>query len=127
MYTHCPPDIPLCWTSLWGLSRRMFRVRSLGTHLLGCQSVRGGWPGGTVVPRERGSVLLPSHGHVSPATGELVAQFLTSDMDSLSYLKKVSAEGHLYNGFNLIAADLRWVFRWGCPLALPGMGSRAAR
>nr|XP_019776192.2 transport and Golgi organization protein 2 homolog isoform X5 [Tursiops truncatus] len=38
--------------------------------------------------------------------GELVAQFLTSDMDSLSYLKKVSAEGHLYNGFNLIAADL---------------------
>ncbi|XP_007460093.1 PREDICTED: transport and Golgi organization protein 2 homolog isoform X3 [Lipotes vexillifer] len=39
--------------------------------------------------------------------GELVAQFLTSDVDSLSYLKKVSAEGHLYNGFNLIAADLR--------------------
>ncbi|XP_029086217.1 transport and Golgi organization protein 2 homolog isoform X6 [Monodon monoceros] len=38
--------------------------------------------------------------------GELVAQFLTSDVDSLSYLKKVSAEGHLYNGFNLIAADL---------------------
>ncbi|XP_072809006.1 transport and Golgi organization protein 2 homolog isoform X2 [Vicugna pacos] len=38
--------------------------------------------------------------------GELVAQFLTTDMDSLTYLKKVSAEGHLYNGFNLIAADL---------------------
>ncbi|OBS63558.1 hypothetical protein A6R68_07966 [Neotoma lepida] len=38
--------------------------------------------------------------------GELVTHFLTSDMDSLSYLKKVSTEGHLYNGFNLIAADL---------------------
>ena len=44
-----------------------------------------------------------------------MAQFLTSDMDSLSYLKKVSAEGHLYNGFNLIADDLRWVFRRGRP------------
>lgn len=40
-------------------------------------------------------------------TGELVAHFLTTDVDSLSYLKKVSSEGHLYNGFNLIAADLR--------------------
>ncbi|XP_019482467.1 PREDICTED: transport and Golgi organization protein 2 homolog isoform X1 [Hipposideros armiger] len=38
--------------------------------------------------------------------GELVAHFLTTDVDSLTYLKKVSAEGHLYNGFNLIAADL---------------------
>ncbi|XP_076798734.1 transport and Golgi organization protein 2 homolog isoform X5 [Arvicanthis niloticus] len=38
--------------------------------------------------------------------GELVSHFLTSDMDSLTYLKKVSTEGHLYNGFNLIAADL---------------------
>uniref|UniRef100_A0A8D0LD59 Transport and golgi organization 2 homolog n=1 Tax=Sus scrofa TaxID=9823 RepID=A0A8D0LD59_PIG len=38
--------------------------------------------------------------------GELVSHFLTTDMDSLSYLKKVSKEGHLYNGFNLIAADL---------------------
>ncbi|XP_034371333.1 transport and Golgi organization protein 2 homolog isoform X3 [Arvicanthis niloticus] len=39
-------------------------------------------------------------------SGELVSHFLTSDMDSLTYLKKVSTEGHLYNGFNLIAADL---------------------
>ncbi|NXN11793.1 TNG2 protein, partial [Indicator maculatus] len=31
--------------------------------------------------------------------------FLTSDLDSYSYLKKVAAEGHLYNGFNLLAAD----------------------
>lgn len=43
------------------------------------------------------------------SAGELVTQFLTADMDSLSYLKKVSVEGHLYNGFNLLAADLRWV------------------
>lgn len=68
----------------------------------------------------RGSVLPPFPGRVSPATGELVAQFLTSDMDSLSYLKKVSAEGHLYNGFNLIAGDLRWVFRRGRPNTFRG-------
>uniref|UniRef100_A0A2D4FXC4 Transport and Golgi organization protein 2 homolog n=1 Tax=Micrurus corallinus TaxID=54390 RepID=A0A2D4FXC4_MICCO len=39
--------------------------------------------------------------------GALVTNFLTSEMDSYSYLKKVASEGHLYNGFNLIAADLR--------------------
>lgn len=50
-----------------------------------------------------------------------MAHFLTADMDSLSYLRKVSAEGHLYNGFNLIAADLRWVSWAGhkSPLLLP--------
>ncbi|POI33538.1 hypothetical protein CIB84_002711, partial [Bambusicola thoracicus] len=37
----------------------------------------------------------------------LVTNFLTSDLDCYSYLKKVSVEGHLYNGFNLIAADLK--------------------
>lgn len=35
-----------------------------------------------------------------------MTHFLTTDLDSLSYLKKVSVEGHLYNGFNLLAADL---------------------
>ncbi|XP_070331897.1 transport and Golgi organization protein 2 homolog isoform X7 [Odocoileus virginianus] len=50
--------------------------------------------------------LQPRLNRDARGRGELVAQFLTSDMDSLSYLKKVSAEGHLYNGFNLIAADL---------------------
>ncbi|KAB0357603.1 hypothetical protein FD754_001759 [Muntiacus muntjak] len=50
--------------------------------------------------------LQPRLNHDARGRGELVAQFLTSDMDSLSYLKKVSTEGHLYNGFNLIAADL---------------------
>ncbi|XP_059975145.1 transport and Golgi organization protein 2 homolog isoform X4 [Mesoplodon densirostris] len=71
-----------------------------------------GWTGmpgaeGTVsLPGRGAQSYRPGHGHVSPDTGELVAQFLTSDVDSLSYLKKVSTEGHLYNGFNLIAADL---------------------
>uniref|UniRef100_A0A8C2Y1L7 Transport and golgi organization 2 homolog n=1 Tax=Capra hircus TaxID=9925 RepID=A0A8C2Y1L7_CAPHI len=51
--------------------------------------------------------LQPRLNHDARGRGELVAQFLTSDMDSLSYLKKVSAEGHLYNGFNLVAGDLR--------------------
>ncbi|XP_075072879.1 transport and Golgi organization protein 2 homolog isoform X2 [Mixophyes fleayi] len=37
--------------------------------------------------------------------GALVSNFLTSDLDSSSYLKKISAEGHLYNAFNLVAAD----------------------
>lgn len=39
--------------------------------------------------------------------GALVTNFLTADLDSYSYLKKVSVEGHLYNGFNLLAADLK--------------------
>ncbi|XP_038664579.1 transport and Golgi organization protein 2 homolog isoform X1 [Scyliorhinus canicula] len=37
--------------------------------------------------------------------GHLVTNFLTEDVDGLTYLKKVSSEGHLYNGFNLITAD----------------------
>nr|XP_025122912.1 transport and Golgi organization protein 2 homolog isoform X6 [Bubalus bubalis] len=59
-------------------------------------------------------------------SGELVAQFLTSDMDSLSYLKKVSAEGHLYNGFNLIAADLRVWPPWP-RLTLSALGCSAEK
>ncbi|XP_041079023.1 transport and Golgi organization protein 2 homolog [Polyodon spathula] len=39
--------------------------------------------------------------------GSLVSNFLTERLDSFSYLKKVSSEGHLYNGFNLITADLK--------------------
>ncbi|XP_043415296.1 transport and Golgi organization protein 2 homolog isoform X4 [Prionailurus bengalensis] len=50
--------------------------------------------------------LQPRQDRDARGRGELVTHFLTTDMDSLSYLKKVSAEGHLYNGFNLIAADL---------------------
>ncbi|KAI5929824.1 Transport and Golgi organization protein 2 [Manis javanica] len=50
--------------------------------------------------------LQPQLDQGARGRGELVAHFLTADMDSLSYLRKVSAEGHLYNGFNLIAADL---------------------
>ncbi|XP_053443783.1 transport and Golgi organization protein 2 homolog isoform X2 [Nycticebus coucang] len=50
--------------------------------------------------------LQPRLDREARGRGELVTHFLTTDMDSLSYLKKVSMEGHLYNGFNLIAADL---------------------
>ncbi|XP_028904904.1 transport and Golgi organization protein 2 homolog isoform X1 [Ornithorhynchus anatinus] len=50
--------------------------------------------------------LQPQLAQDAKGRGELVTNFLTSDLDSLSYLKKVSSEGHLYNGFNLIAADL---------------------
>ncbi|RXM94053.1 Transport and Golgi organization protein 2-like [Acipenser ruthenus] len=39
--------------------------------------------------------------------GSLVSNFLTESLDSFSYLKKVSSEGHLYNGFNLITADFK--------------------
>ncbi|KAG8521981.1 Transport and Golgi organization protein 2 [Galemys pyrenaicus] len=50
--------------------------------------------------------LQPRLDREARGRGELVSHFLTTDVDSLSYLKKVSTEGHLYNGFNLIAADL---------------------
>lgn len=40
--------------------------------------------------------------------GFLVSNYLTEkDIDSYSYLKKVSTEGHLYNGFNLITAEFK--------------------
>ncbi|KAF6723535.1 Transport and Golgi organization 2-like [Oryzias melastigma] len=40
--------------------------------------------------------------------GFLVSNYLMEkDLDSYSYLKKVSTEGHLYNGFNLITADFK--------------------
>ncbi|KAK0141940.1 Transport and Golgi organization 2 [Merluccius polli] len=38
--------------------------------------------------------------------GFLVTNYLMDrDLDSFSYLKKVSTEGHLYNGFNLLTAE----------------------
>lgn len=38
--------------------------------------------------------------------GSLVSNYLMDrDLDSVSYLKKVSTEGHLYNGFNLLTAE----------------------
>uniref|UniRef100_A0AAQ6IKZ9 Transport and golgi organization 2 homolog (Drosophila) n=1 Tax=Anabas testudineus TaxID=64144 RepID=A0AAQ6IKZ9_ANATE len=40
--------------------------------------------------------------------GFLVSNYLTDkDLDSYAYLKKVSTEGHLYNGFNLITAEFK--------------------
>lgn len=45
-----------------------------------------------------------------PSLGFLVSNYLMNkDQDSYSYLKKVSLESHLYNGFNLITAEFRWV------------------
>lgn len=44
------------------------------------------------------------------SAGFLVSNYLTDkDLDSFSYLKKVSTESHLYNGFNLITAEFKWV------------------
>uniref|UniRef100_A0A3Q4BIK3 Uncharacterized protein n=1 Tax=Mola mola TaxID=94237 RepID=A0A3Q4BIK3_MOLML len=40
--------------------------------------------------------------------GFLVSNYLMDkDLDSYSYLKKVSTESHLYNGFNLITAEFK--------------------
>ncbi|NP_001167100.1 transport and Golgi organization protein 2 homolog isoform X2 [Salmo salar] len=40
--------------------------------------------------------------------GFLVSNFLTDQsQDSYSYLKRVSSEGHLYNGFNLLTAEFK--------------------
>lgn len=40
--------------------------------------------------------------------GFLVSNYLMDkDLESYSYLKKVSAEGHLYSGFNLITAEFK--------------------
>lgn len=76
------------------------------------------------VPGGRAHPCSCGHGICPLPTGELVTHFLTTDVDSLSYLKKVSMEGHLYNGFNLIAADLRWVCQRGMA-ALPSTASGA--
>ncbi|XP_032931349.1 transport and Golgi organization protein 2 homolog isoform X1 [Catharus ustulatus] len=50
--------------------------------------------------------MQPNINKNAKGRGALVTNFLTADLDSYSYLKKVSEEGHLYNGFNLLAADL---------------------
>ncbi|XP_048099299.1 transport and Golgi organization protein 2 homolog isoform X1 [Alosa alosa] len=39
--------------------------------------------------------------------GFLVSNYLTDNLDSFSYLRKVSNEGHLYNGFNLLTAEFK--------------------
>ncbi|XP_049326414.1 transport and Golgi organization protein 2 homolog isoform X2 [Astyanax mexicanus] len=39
--------------------------------------------------------------------GFLVSNFLTDNLDSFSYMRKVASEGHLYNGFNLLTAEFR--------------------
>ncbi|SLM29566.1 conserved hypothetical protein [Desulfamplus magnetovallimortis] len=42
--------------------------------------------------------------------GDLVASFLLSDKNPLSYLEKVKSRMHNYNGFNLLVADLKDMF-----------------
>lgn len=82
----------------------------LDADLFGCQISEMASPSRTISLSGRGAKPTASAMGICPLlTGELVAHFLTTDVDSLTYLKKVSTEGHLYNGFNLIAADLRWV------------------
>ncbi|XP_016420924.1 transport and Golgi organization protein 2 homolog isoform X2 [Sinocyclocheilus rhinocerous] len=39
--------------------------------------------------------------------GSLVSNYLMDNLDSFAYLRKVSSEAHLYNGFNLLTADFR--------------------
>ncbi|XP_017306670.1 transport and Golgi organization protein 2 homolog isoform X1 [Ictalurus punctatus] len=39
--------------------------------------------------------------------GFLVSNYMTENVDSFSYLRKVSSEGQLYNGFNLLTAEFR--------------------
>ncbi|KAI5618524.1 transport and Golgi organization protein 2-like [Silurus asotus] len=39
--------------------------------------------------------------------GFLVTNFMNENLDSFSYLRKLSSEGHLYNGFNLLTAEFR--------------------
>ncbi|XP_025046243.2 transport and Golgi organization protein 2 homolog isoform X1 [Pelodiscus sinensis] len=72
-----------------------------------------GKEGGTWLGISKKGKLAALTNYMQPKTdknargrGALVTNFLTTDLDSFSYLKKVSSEGHLYNGFNLIAADL---------------------
>ncbi|KAJ8285993.1 hypothetical protein GJAV_G00033280 [Gymnothorax javanicus] len=43
----------------------------------------------------------------APGRGFFVPNFLTENVDSYSYLRKVSSEGHLYNGFNLLTAEFK--------------------
>ncbi|XP_034397379.1 transport and Golgi organization protein 2 homolog isoform X1 [Cyclopterus lumpus] len=73
--------------------------------------------------REGGSWLgISKRGHLAAITnymdarlnpdaqgrGFLVSNYLMDkDLDSYSYLKKVSAESHLYNGFNLLTAEFK--------------------
>ncbi|XP_051777244.1 transport and Golgi organization protein 2 homolog isoform X1 [Erpetoichthys calabaricus] len=51
--------------------------------------------------------LEPSSNADALGRGSLVSNFLMDNLDCFSYLKKISAEGHLYNGFNLLAADFK--------------------
>lgn len=73
---------------------------------------------GTLYPRPRVIAVLATVWrlcykfltNVFWSVGFLVPNYLMEkDLDSYSYLKKVSAESHLYNGFNLLTAEFKWV------------------
>ncbi|XP_069788697.1 transport and Golgi organization protein 2 homolog isoform X2 [Narcine bancroftii] len=49
--------------------------------------------------------LQPFNNNNALGRGYLVPNFLTQNVDALTYLKKISLEGHLYNGFNLLTVD----------------------
>lgn len=49
----------------------------------------------------------------APSRGHLVSDFLKNDEDAVEYLTKVSREGHLYNGFNMICGDVERLFYYG--------------
>lgn len=68
----------------------------------------GTWLGVTKMGK-LGAITNYLEGRLNPdaqGRGFLVTNYLMDrDLDSFSYLKKVSTEGHLYNGFNLLTAE----------------------
>jgi uncharacterized protein with NRDE domain len=46
----------------------------------------------------------------APSRGQLVSRFLTGSEDPGDYLQKMSGKAHRYNGFNLLAGDVRDLF-----------------
>jgi uncharacterized protein with NRDE domain len=49
----------------------------------------------------------------APSRGHLVSNFLESDTDAKTYLKKIEESGDQYNGFNIISGDWNDLFYYG--------------
>lgn len=82
-----------------------------GNEILSGLDMEEGKEGGTWLGISKRGKLAALTNYLEPkinadaqGRGSLVSNFLTESLDSFSYLKKVSSEGHLYNGFNLITA-----------------------
>ncbi|XP_049906933.1 transport and Golgi organization protein 2 homolog isoform X1 [Epinephelus moara] len=89
----------------WGTSSEILSGLDLE-----CGREGGSWLG--ISKRGKlGAITNYMEGRVNPdaqGRGFLVSNYLMDkDVDSYSYLKKVSAESHLYNGFNLITAEFK--------------------